>query len=140
MTYNENDLGPSPTHLQWRSGKISEWTPLQALEAVALLCNRPALPKGERTWVELRVAADAPTSLSKLLKKTSVYKCLCVHSSLAPKLLCFPPFLCPAADKMRKAGYNPKSSAEWKGHDIICLHSDSVELLGVFIFVHVNRR
>ena len=112
MTYRENGFGPSPTQLQWRSGKFPEWTPLQALEAVALLCNRPALPKWERTWVELRVAADAPTSLSKLQKKTSVCKCLCAHSSLAPKLLYFPPFLCPAPGKMRETGYKPEPSVE----------------------------
>lgn len=55
-----------------RSRIFPEWTPLQALEAVALLCNWPALSKGERTWVELRAAADAPTSLSKLQNKTSL--------------------------------------------------------------------
>lgn len=64
--------------------------------------------KGRGHGWSLELTADAPTSLSKLQKKTSVCKCLCVHSFLAPKLLYFPPFLCLASGKMR-TGNKPES-------------------------------
>lgn len=40
LTSSENGVGPSPTQLEWRSGSVTGWTPLQALEAVALLFQK----------------------------------------------------------------------------------------------------
>lgn len=88
--------------------------------------------------MELRPAADAPTSLTKLQNKASLQMPLCALLS-CPQTALLSFLLCPAPDEMGKTGYKAESSAQGKGL-LYYLSTICVELLGIFTFVLTNRR